>query len=415
MNLHNVWLVIQREYLERVRTKAFVIATILVPLFMAAVTIVPTKLASMKVSGTRKIVIVTDDAKFGATVASQLTSAERKTEATVDTNTSEAERDALRSKVSGGELDGFLWVTSKEITDRKATYTGREVGDMLEIVGLQKAATFAAIEQRMTARGMSGANLDELLKGISVDTIQMARGKERKVSGVGAFLAAFTMVFALYMTLILYGVAVLRSVIEEKSSRIVEVLIASIAPIDLMMGKILGVGAVGLTQTLIWAVGGFLVSSPALLAAKGIVGDVQVPTLSLVLFPFYFLLGFFLYSASFAAIGAAVNSEQEAQQFNFIGMSPLIVSMIVMMNIIRSPNAPWSVVFSIFPWTAPICMFLRISVETPPLWQIATSIGLMAVTAFVMIWLCARIYRVGILMYGKRPTLPEIIKWMRYA
>ena len=415
MNFRNVWLVIRREYLERVRTRAFVISTILVPLFMAAVTIGPTKLAGMKVSGTRKIVIVTDDPNFGATVISQLKTAERKTDAVVDTNTSQENRDALRAKVSRGEIDGFLWITSKEIADRKGSYTAREVGDMLETVGLQKAVTFAAIGQRMAARGVSGGDLDQLLKSISIDTIRMERGKERKITGLNAFLASFTMVFALYMTLILYGVSVMRSVIDEKASRIVEVLLASLAPIDLMVGKVVGVGAVGLTQTLIWAVGGLLISSPALFAAKGLMGDVQISTTMLVLFPFYFVLGFLLYSASFAAIGAAVNSEQEAQQFNFVGMSPLILSMVVMTPIIRQPNGTMSLVFSLFPWTAPICMFLRISVETPPAWQIALSIVLMAAAVVVMMWLCARIYRIGILMYGKRPTLPEIVKWMRYA
>ena len=415
MNFRNVWLVIQREYLERVRTRAFVLSTVLVPVFMAAVTIGPTKLASMKVSGTRKIVVVTDDPKFGATVASQLKTAERKTTAIVDTNTSEDNRNALRARVSSGDIDGFLWITSKEIANRKGTYTGREVGDIMETVGLQKAVTFAAIGQRMTARGISDADLGELLKNISVETIRMDRGKETKVSGIGAFLASFTMVFALYMTLILYGVSVMRSVIDEKASRIVEVMLASIAPMDLMMGKIIGVGAVGLTQTLIWAAGGFVLSSPGLLAAKGLMGDVQIPTLSLVLFPFYFVLGFLLYSASFAAIGAAVNTEQEAQQFNFIGMSPLIVSMVIMMNIIRQPSSALSVGFSLFPWTAPICMFLRLSVQTPPMWQIVLSLVLLVLAAVATIWLCARIYRIGILMYGKKPTLPEILKWMRYA
>jgi ABC-2 type transport system permease protein len=417
MNFRNIWLVIRREYLERVRTKAFVISTLLVPFIMVAVTIGPSKLASMKVSGTRKIVVVTDDAKFGETVRTQLqSSSERKTTVTIDTNTSPEERDALRARVTKSEIDGFLWATSADIADRKGVYTGREVGDFMEVAGLQEALTFAAIERRMAARGIAGADVDALLKNIHVDTVRLQRGKESKVSGVGAFLASFTMVFALYMTLIIYGITVMRSVIEEKSTRIVEVLLATIQPIDLMVGKIVGVGAVGLTQVLIWAIGGFVFTSPALLTAKSMLGaDVQVPVTTLVLFPFYFLLGFLLYSASFAAVGAAVNSEQEAQQFNFVVMSPIIISMMVMMYIIRQPSAPWSVALSLFPFTAPICMFLRISVLQPPMWQIAASIVLMAVAVFVMMWLCARIYRIGILMYGKRPTLPEILKWMRYA
>jgi ABC-2 type transport system permease protein len=417
MNIRNVWLVIRREYLERVRTKAFVISTLLVPFLMVAITIGPSKLASLKASGTRKIVVVTEDAKFGQAVSAQLQAgSERKTTVTVDTNTSDAERDALRAQVTKSAIDGFLWATSSDVAAHKAVYTGREVGDFMEVAGLQKALTFAAIQQRMAARGINGADLDELLKSVRVDTVRLERGKESKVSGIAAFLATFTMVFALYMTLIIYGVTVMRSVIEEKSSRIVEVLLASIKPIDLMVGKIVGVGAAGLTQVLIWAIGGLLFTSPALFTAKSMFGtDIQVPLTTLVLFPFYFLLGFLLYSASFAAVGAAVNSEQEAQQFNFVVMSPIIVSMLVMMYIVRQPNAPWSVALSLFPWTAPICMFLRISVLEPPVWQIALSIAGMAGAVFVMMWLCARIYRIGILMYGKRPTLPEILKWMRYA
>jgi ABC-2 type transport system permease protein len=416
MNIRNIWLVIRREYLERVRTRAFVISTILVPFFMMLVTLGPSKLASMKATGTRKIVVVTDNAKFGDTVRAQLASnSDRKTTATIDPTATDAERDTLRARVTAGEIDGFLWAPMSDVANRKVIYTGREVGDFLEVAGLERAVTFAAIEKRMDARGIAGSDLDQLLKRVSVDTIRMERGKESKVSGIGTFLATFLMVFALYMTLIIYGVSVMRSVIEEKSSRIVEVLLASISPFDLMMGKIVGVGAVGLTQVTIWSLGGFLVTSPALLAAKGIVGDVQVPVLTLALYPFYFILGFLLYSASFAAVGAAVNSEQEAQQFNFVVMSPIIASMMVMMYIIRQPGAPWSVALSIFPFTAPICMFLRIAVQTPPAWQIAASIASMIAAVFVMTWLCARIYRIGILMYGKRPTLPEILKWMRYA
>lgn len=414
--MRNIWLVIRREYLERVRSKAFLFSTALVPLFMLAVTLGPQKLATMKASGSRNIVVVTEDPQFGDTVRSQLkTASERTVRVSVDSNTTPAEHDALRAKVTSGEIDGFLWAPASDIAARKVVYTGREVGDIMEMAGLQKAVTFAAIQQRMVGRGIAGTDVDALLKLVTIDTVRLAGGKESKVSGLNAFFSAFTMVFALYMTLIIYGVAVLRSVLEEKATRIVEVLLSTISPLDLMIGKILGVGAVGLTQVLIWALGAFVFSSPALVAAKGMGIAIELPPLVLIMFPFYFLLGFLLYSASFAALGAAVNSEQEAQQFNIVVMSPMILSMVLMSFIIRQPNAPLSVVLSMFPFTAPILMFLRITVQQPPLWQIALSLVILAFSVFGMMWLCARIYRVGILMYGKRPTLPEIIRWLRYA
>lgn len=416
MSVRNIWLILRREYMERVRSRAFVLSTVLVPVFMFAVTVGPQKLAMMKTAGTRRLVVVTSNAGFASALGSQLkTQVDRKFNITVDSNPSQAEREVLRAKLDAGQIDAYLWATDEAIAARRMVYAAHETSDFIELAGLRDAITMAAMEQQLASRGVAAGEVEQMMKPFAVDTVHVEAGKETKRSARGAFVVAFGMVIFLYSILLMYGALVMQAVLEEKSSRIVEVLLASVSSDELMMGKIFGVGAAGLSQVLIWAMAGLAFSTPALATIKSMGVTAEIPPAVMIYFPVFFLLGFLLYAASFAAVGAAVNSMQEAQQFNFIVMSPIILSIVLMMMVIREPNAPLSVGMSLFPFTAPILMYLRITVQHPPAWQIALSIALLIAAVFVMMWLCARIYRVGILMYGKRPTLPEILKWVRYA
>ncbi len=182
-----------------------------------------------------------------------------------------------------------------------------------------------------------------------------------------------------------------------------------------MAGKLAGVGAVGLTQIFIWVALGALFAAPSLAAARSTFGEVRLPLVIVPAFALFFVLGYLLYSALFAALGAMVNSEQEAQQFQFLITLPIIVPLVLMNLVMRQPNSPAAFWLSLVPFFAPILMYLRIIVSTPPGWQVALSIGLLLGTTYGVLALCSRIYRVGILMYGKKPTLPEILKWNRYA
>ena len=183
----------------------------------------------------------------------------------------------------------------------------------------------------------------------------------------------------------------------------------------MLFRSILGVGAVGITQVTIWMAMGLVISAPGLISAASVMKDVHFTLGTAILFVTFYLLGFGLYSTMFAAVGSMVNSEQEAQQLQFFVMLPLIISMIMMMMVIKNPNDPVVVFMSLVPFCTPMLMYLRIVVEQPPVWQVGLSIALCAATIAGMVWVCARIYRVGILMYGKKPTLPEIIKWIKYA
>ena len=418
--MHNVWLIIRREYLERVRTKSFIISTLLLPAFMFGVTVLPSKLAMMK-GGTHHLVVAAPTAELAETVKSELQSKPDEKESSqgaattyqvdVDTSMTESERTALRDRVSSGEIDGFLWLDPAGLESRKVNYYGRETSDFVEQGRLERAVRTAIMRQRLAAKGVDSAELDSLLKDVDLQEVNVKAGKETKAGGVETFFSSILLVMLLYMTLLLYGVAVMRSVVEEKNSRVMEVMLSSCSAKEMMAGKILGVCAAGVTQILIWAVLVAVIAGPQMAAGGGL----NIPASAMPAFAVFFFLGFMLYSSLYAALGAMVNSDQEAQQWQWFVVMPIVVPIIMMTYVIRQPNSPVSFWMSLVPFFSPILMYLRIIVQTPPWWQIALSVGLLLATVWCVVVLCSRIYRIGILMYGKRPTLPEIFKWMKYA
>ena len=223
------------------------------------------------------------------------------------------------------------------------------------------------------------------------------------------------------MTVIFYGQIILRGVIEEKSSRVVEIVLSSLRPFQLMAGKILGIAAVGFTQYAIWALFGIAAtkySGKVVSRFFPAATDFPIPTIPAYIFVYFiifFVLGYFLYGTLYAGIGSMVNNEKEAQQLVMPVTMFLVVPIMLMMFVIKSPDSSVSVILSLIPFFAPILMLLRISVLLPPFSQIAASIVLLILTTILMIWISAKIYRVGILMYGKRPSFSQIIKWMRYG
>ncbi len=223
------------------------------------------------------------------------------------------------------------------------------------------------------------------------------------------------MVMLLYTVVLIYGLAVMRSVIEEKSTRILEVLLSTVTSKELLAAKIIGVGAVGLTQILVWVTFALVFSVPGLVAAKSFLGEVHIPLVAIVAFAVFFLLGYLLYSAMYAAIGSMVNTDQEAQQMQFPALIPLVLGVVLMNPVIQHPNSALAFWLSLVPFFAPILMLLRIVIEQPPMWQIGLCIAIILATIYGLLVLASRIYRVGILMYGKRPTLPELRRWLRYA
>jgi ABC-2 type transport system permease protein len=415
--MRNLLLIARREYIERVRSKAFLFSTIAIPALMLALSVLPQKLASMdRGGGVRRIAVASADFQLAEAFKRHLigNSTRNGTQYRVElAGASDAERKLLADRIGRNELDAYVWLPQDALVERRVTYSGRDLSDFLDLAAIRTAVTYAFMERQLAAKGIGSDVTRELIKRVQLDTIRVARGKESRTSTATGFLTSLSLIMLLYVVLMVYGVAVMRSVLEEKRSRVMEVLLSSVNSRDLLSGKILGVGAVGVTQILIWILLMLVAVMP--MAASGVLKNVELTPLVMLAFAVFFLLGFLLYSAIYAAIGAMVNSEQEAQQLQLFGVSPLIVAASLMVFVMRQPNSAISVWTSIMPFLSPILMYTRIAAQPPPAWQIALSLVLLLATTWAVMVLAARIYRIGILMYGKRPTLPEIIKWLKYA
>jgi ABC-2 type transport system permease protein len=427
--MHNVLIIAKREYLERVRTRSFLLMTIFIPALMIGVTVIPSLIANKSAGGTKKVVLVTANPEVGGALREQILELNKphldedisggqsrpvtatKYEVTVAADFSGAARAALVEKVKQKELDGVIWASDEALASRKLDYITRDVSSFVDTSLMERAISQGIRRQTLKSKGLTDADIENALKPVDL-TAQSPFGKDTP-NPQRLFFTVLALSMVLYMTILLYGVNVMRAILEEKTSRVMEVMLSTATSQELMTGKILGVSAVGLTQVGIWA----LVAGGLPLVAAGSAGLLQgvlKPSL-LIYFALYFLMGFALYSTLCAAIGAMVNSEQEAQQLQIVVMMPLILSVIIMVNIIQYPASPLAFWASLFPFTSPLIMLTRIALQTPPLWQIVLSIALLAGAIYGCAWLCARIYRVGILMYGKKPTLPEIVKWIRFA
>jgi ABC-2 type transport system permease protein len=334
----------------------------------------------------------------------------------VDSTPTEEERAALQKKVSARTIDSFVWLTDDAIAARKVTWWSRDVGGFAGGGGLREQGTFSTIltqlimRRQLSANGLKATQIAELLKPVAIESIRIGEGRELKGSGTGKVLEIVVMVVLLYMAVLFYGIAVMRSVLEEKTSRVMEVLLSSATSTELMTGKLIGVGAVGLTQVVVWAVMAGI-SMPSL-ALHTSLSELQISPVALLAFGVFFLLGYLLYSTMYATIGAICTTEQEGQQLQFLVVIPLVLSVFMLMPVLRSPDAPAMVWVSLVPFFAPVVMFTRIIVQMPPAWEIALSLFLLIATTGALLVLGARIYRVGILMYGKRLTLPEVWHWM---
>lgn len=429
--MHKIFIIARREYLERVRTRSFVVTTVLIPLLLFGATAMPVYLESRGSAAARHLLVVAPDISTAQVIRQQLERLpeEQKKKAAksdptqkrqvaqigpltvdLDTDTSEAARAAATEKVKQKELDGVIFATKEALSNKKIPFITRDVSNFGFNARVEDSVNEALERDLLRKKGLTDAEVNAAVEPVELDT--------RNPSGTGnaraAFIAAFSMVMLLYATVMWYGVAVTRAILDEKTSRVMEVMLSTARPTELMAGKVLGVGAVGLTQVAIWVIAALLVSSPGLIAGADTLKGI-ISLRLLVSFAVFFLLGYTLYSTLCAAVGSIVNSEQEAQQLQIVVMMPMIISVIIMVNVVQNPGAPSAVWASLFPLTAPLLMFLRIAMQPPPWWQIAISIGLMVATIYGLVWACARIYRIGILMYGKRPTLPEIMKWIRYA
>jgi len=411
-----VWAVIRREYLQRVRSRWFVIATLAAPILMLALIVIPAVMANQGSNADRAIVVLDRTGGLYDRVEAGLDRAGYSVQRAPETPDAE---EALARRVEIGDLGGFLVLDDATLSRGEARLVTSSRPSLVRQVAIQQVFVQAAVAVRL---GGDDASLGALLNGGDLKLELLSDGG----AGVNdpAFAASYIGAFLLYMTILLYAVSVMRSVLEEKTSRVVEIVISSMRPDQLMLGKILGVGAVGLTQLAIWGLAGTLIIAagiPALLAANPAFSQLSelrefMPGLGyLGLFVVFFLGGYFMYSGLYAAVGAMCNTDEEAQQAQMPVIFLLVIPIIFVTQVIDNPNAPLSVALSLVPLFSPILMFARAATGAAPFWQVGLSVVGMVVAVVVIAWVAGRIYKVGILMAGKRPTLPELFRWVREA
>ena len=413
-----LWAVVRREYLERVRTKAFVIGTVLGPLVMGAMMLVPI-LAVGSASKRLTVEVLDRTGRLGPQVEEALRAATFGDKARFDVQAGGGEppgarEAALKKAVLESRLDGYLVLPEDALEKSTASYYGRNVSNSIDLRTMERAVSDVLVGHRLAGAGLDPTKVKDLTKELDLKTIRLSESGEREDRGA-AMILALILLMILYTSIIMWGQMVMTSVIEEKTNRVVEVMASGVSSGTLLAGKLVGVGGAGLTQFLVWSLS--LLGASAAMAGP-LAGTLSMPEITpvmLVSFVLFFLLGFFFYASLYAAIGAAVNTVQEANNFVFPVLAPIIIGMVCFMPVLQAPDGALAITLSMIPGISPLIMFLRIVVLTPPMWQIALSIALLALGILAVLWVSARIYRVGILMYGKKPTFPELLKWVRHA
>ena len=434
--------VIKREYLERVRTKWFIITTVFGPVFFLGISVVPGLLTVRNMRSAQ----VTDFRILDATgiglgdrVARALrerqeddplrkvlgtrdtavrTITETRVEVVAPAGLAAAESLATSAVVTNNTR-GYLVLDSATLATARARYAGRNASSLGEMNQVEGALRTAILSDRLARVGITGPRADSLTRvKVNLATERMDE-KGRGGSGLVSAIFGFLIAFLLYMMIILYGQNILRGVLEEKTTRVAEVVVASISPETLLAGKVIGVGAVGLTQQLVWL--GFATAASAygmgMANAMGVTNFSlpHVSALQMAALVLFFLLGYTFYASLFAAVGAMCNSQEEATQAAQPVMMLLVASIILVQPIMTTPTGRMATVMSLLPFSSPIIMPLVMSGTQVPAWQLAASIALLLVACLGAIWVSARIYRVGLLMTGKRPSLAELVRWIRHA
>lgn len=424
--MQKILAVIKREYLQIVRTKGFIIGTILGPVLMSLFIVVPVLMSIVAVDQQEKIGVIDASGKVYSDLEEKLSGHTLKDgsprfllEEYRIVQDTEALRESLNQRVLDKELNAYVYLPPDIIEGGEAEYVSEHVSDFEKNRSLNSALNSVIIEKRLKGEEIDPQLIGRLMKPVKLNTKKVtSRGVEEDTGGT--FFIAYFLVLILYMTLIFYGQAILRGVIEEKNSRVVEIVLSSLNPFQLMAGKIVGIALVGFTQYAIWTVFGILLATQGGALVAGFFPQAQgfpipsIPPSVFVYFVVYFILGYFLFSTLFAAIGSMVNSEKEAQQLMMPVMMLLVIPLLLIMFIVRSPDSTLSVALSLFPFFSPMLMLLRICILMPPFIQVLASLVVLVLTTLFMIWFSGKIYRIGILMYGKPPSVPEILKWVRY-
>ncbi len=445
--MRKLWAVLKREYRETVRKPSFLVMTVLAPFLMAGMMILPALLA-VKGVGERKVAILDGTGRLDGVVealgressgsASPLAGGRRRAGGEegptarvvpeyvslfgVDPKNAVGPWLARLSRESTPEeelLDGILLVPADafERPSTGLTYFSRSASDLLAQERLGRVVNRTLQRARLAALGLAPVDADLLLAPLPVRTVQVTKSGQERTGGEGSLVVAMLFLALLFVPSLVYGQEVMRGVIQEKTDRIVEILVSSMTPMELLSGKILGMAAVGLTQMAVWMAMAGLLAGPGLAQSQAAGLDLSAalrPSVA-IWFVVFFLLSYLVTVGAYAAGGAIVSSEKEAQQVLTPVMFIFLVPWFLMFPILSSPDSTLSVVLSLVPIYTPMTMFIRILVSEPPAWQVALSLLLSVATIAFLLKATAKVFRAGLLATGKRPTIPELWRWLKAA
>jgi ABC-2 type transport system permease protein len=450
--MSKVLAVFKREYIQAVRKKMFIIMTFLMPFLMAALMVLPSMLM-MKGLGEKRVLVVDGTGQLRDAV-------ERAGKSPAETKPVDARqqaREAMQGKrqmqgpasvrteyvdargwpdlkkaaapyldrlnaektPKSRQLDAVVIVPADAIENNEThlTYYGRSSTELIAQERLSRMINRGIQRHRLTARGIDPAEIEKLTRDVQMDAVQLSRTGEQRKGGELNFLFGFVFVALLVIPVLVYGTEIMRGIIQEKSDRVVEVLVSSMTPLQLLTGKIFGVAVVGLTQLAAWivmaSVGAGYLAVAANAAGMNVMQFLQPAIFAY--FLLFFLLAYLTYVCVYAVGGAISNSDKEAQQLMGPIMIFLLLPWILMAPIIMNPDSKLAVTLSLSPIFAPMTMFVRVLVSDPPATQIILAVAISIVTIAVLFWGTAKIFRIGILSYGKRPTIPELWRWMKVA
>ena len=430
--------VVKREYVQRVRAKMFIVSTVVLPLIMSLFGVVPAIVLSIDAGSRQRLAVVDQTGKVYEQLRQALSSEAANQEG--DSSIGNARRargfgnfvlqeesaenqsiEQLRADLDGRlrarQLEGYVILPPDFLENGQAEFFTRNPGDLFSNRLLQSALNRAVREQRLIEAKVDPKTRQELFRPVDLQSVKIGDTGAERDSG-GGFALVFGVGIVMYLSILMYGQAILGAVIEEKETRIAEILFSSVKPFTLMMGKLVGVSLVALTQLAIWglAFSAFALYGVNILAGKGIPANIPtIPFSHYIYFGLFFLLGYFLYATIYALLGSMVTTAQEGGQLAMPVILILVVSFYLFLPVSRSPDSSFSFWVSMFPLSAPVAMLVRIVTQTPPFWQIALSLLIGFGTVLVIMWIASRIYRVGMLMYGKRASIPEAWRWARQA
>jgi ABC-2 type transport system permease protein len=420
-------LIIQKEYLGRVRTRAFVLGTVLGPVGIALLMFGPSMLAKRTGVGHQTVAIVDTNggdvvSAIESTVATMRTAAESQDESFPLTvvreelsrfgGNLETARDSLDARVRAEKLDGYVILDPDFLDNGKATYYGEKASGVIGVETLEHVLDQVVQRDRMRKAGVDAADLASILKGADLD-VRSLGDEEGPSSLKGRLMAGITLIMMLYFMMIFYGQFTMQAVIEDKSSRVVEVMLASVTPTELMAGKFLGQGLVGFTQFGVWTTAAVIFTRIGG-SISGVDFNLNVISPDLwIYFGIFFVFGYLLYSLLYAAVGALCSSPQDAQQFQGFITIMIVLPMLLLQVALQNPDGGLATGLSLFPMFTPILMFIRVVVSKPPFWQVGLGIALMIASTVIAFRFTGKLFRLSILHFGKAPSWREIVSLLR--